>query len=174
MTLQTNDITTDDSFYIQELQGYLRSIQRERTGETDVPADGIYGGNTRAAVTAFQQEAGLPATGQVDRVTWETIRAAYLEIQAADALHLPIQAYQNPDQFLQPDDQGDGVAFLQIMLRRLAVRYPNLQPIREVNGLYNEETTAAVRAVQRLAGLPITGVTDKATWNAIVRLYNDG
>src|SRR5262245_66132509 len=35
--------------------------------------DGGYGGNTATAVKAFQSAHGLPATGAVDDVTWQTL-----------------------------------------------------------------------------------------------------
>ena len=174
MTLQTNDITVDRAFYIRELQTYLRAIQVSLTGAADVPVDGVYGTNTARAVREFQEQAGLPVTGEADRATWEALRTAYLETVYENALPTPIQAYQDPTQFLQTGDQGDGVAFLQIMLRRLSLRYPNLPPVDTVSGIYTPETEQAVRALQRLVGLPETGLTDKPTWDAVTRLYNDG
>ena len=174
MTLQTNDITVDNAFYIRQLQSYLRALQQQNGGTADVPFDGIYGEDTARAVAAFQQAAGLPVTGQTDRATWEAIREAYLQTVYDNTLHLPIQAYGSPEEFLQPGDQGDGVAFLQIMLRRLALLYPNLPLISGVTGVYDQQTAEAVKAVQRLTGLPQSGLTDKATWDAVTRLYNDG
>ncbi|MBQ5841476.1 MAG: peptidoglycan-binding protein [Clostridia bacterium] len=174
MSLQTNDITVDRAFYIRELQGYLQAIEVSLTGAANVPVDGVYGTETTRAVQEFQQRAGLPVTGEVDRATWDAIREAYLKTVYENALPTPIQAYRDPAQFLQTGDQGDGVAFLQIMLRRLSLRYPNLPPIRTVSGIYTPETERAVRAFQRLVGLPETGLTDKATWDAVTRLYNDG
>ncbi len=174
MSLQTNDITVDRAFYIRELQSYLRAIRISRGGDADIPVDGIYGTDTAQAVREFQQSLGLPVTGDVDRVTWDAIRETYLETVYAAALPTPIQAYQDPDQFLQTGDQGDGVAFLQILLRRLSLRYPNLPPLYTISGIYTPETEQAVKAFQRLVGLPETGLTDKPTWDAITRLYNDG
>ena len=37
------------------------------------PIDGSFGPKTEAAVRAFQQEKGLPATGLTDRATWEAL-----------------------------------------------------------------------------------------------------
>ena len=36
-------------------------------------ADGFYGDQTRAAVLAFQQAGGLPASGDVDCATWAAL-----------------------------------------------------------------------------------------------------
>lgn len=59
---------------------------------------------------------------------------------------------------------------LQTMLRVLAeqdVRYETLIP----DGIYGPATTSAVSRFQRLHGLGPTGVTNQATWEAIVREY---
>jgi len=36
-----------------------------------------------------------------------------------------------------------------------------------VTGIYDEATESRVRAVQRRSGLPVTGVCDDATWAAV-------
>ena len=167
-----NDITVDRAFYIRELQSYLRAIQRDRTGSTLVPTDGSYGSRTTAAVREFQQEEGLPVTGVTDRTTWEAARRAYLEILAKTASPTPIQGYQTPQTALAPGDRGDGVAFLQIMLRRLAGRFPGIPAEESISGIYTPDTALAVAAVQAVSDLPQTGLTDKATWDAVTRLYN--
>lgn len=170
--MTTNDITADRAYYIRELQTYLAAIQRDRTGSTLVPVDGIYGGRTAAAVREFQQEESLPITGVVDRTTWEAVYRAYLEILAKAAAPTPIQGYQNPETALVPGDRGDGVAFLQIMLRRLAQRFPQIPAEQSITGIYSPATALAVAAVQKRSGLPETGQTDKATWDAVTSLYN--
>jgi peptidoglycan hydrolase-like protein with peptidoglycan-binding domain len=37
------------------------------------PVDGIYGPETQSAVTAYQQQKGLPATGQLDSTTLQDL-----------------------------------------------------------------------------------------------------
>lgn len=56
------------------------------------------------------------------------------------------------------------------MLRIIAQedrRQPSLIP----DGIYGNQTTAAVSAFQRNHGLPVTGVTDQNTWDQIVLAY---
>ena len=55
---------------------------------------------------------------------------------------------------------------LQYMLRRLARRYPKL-PELAVDGIFGEKTLEAVMRLQRELELPVTGVVDQTTWNAI-------
>ena len=62
------------------------------------------------------------------------------------------------------------VRSLQTMLRVIAqedARQPSVVP----DGIYGAQTMTAVSAFQRNNGLPVTGVTDQGTWEAIVAVY---
>ena len=41
------------------------------------------------------------------------------------------------------------------------------------DGIYGELTREAVTEFQKKAGLPVTGIVDKITWDAIIKAYND-
>ena len=62
------------------------------------------------------------------------------------------------------------VRSLQTMLRVIALddgRYQNIIP----DGIYGPDTFNAVTAFQRQNNIPITGITDQQTWDAIVAVY---
>lgn len=62
------------------------------------------------------------------------------------------------------------VRSLQTMLRVIAEddgKSPTVVP----DGIYGPNTTAAVSAFQRNHGIPVTGVTDEQTWDAVVGEY---
>lgn len=59
---------------------------------------------------------------------------------------------------------------LQTMLRVIAENDRTL-PSVVPDGIYGADTVNAVSAFQRRSGLPITGVADQATWEAIVAAY---
>ncbi len=59
---------------------------------------------------------------------------------------------------------------LQTMLRVIAEDDPRL-PTVVPDGIYGPTTMQAVTAFQRLYGLPVTGITDQATWERIVEVY---
>lgn len=61
---------------------------------------------------------------------------------------------------------------LQTMLRVIAEDDRTL-PTVVPDGIYGQETITAVSAFQRRNGLPVTGVTDQQTWDAIVDAYED-
>jgi peptidoglycan hydrolase-like protein with peptidoglycan-binding domain len=59
---------------------------------------------------------------------------------------------------------------LQTMLRVIAEQdsaLPSLIP----DGIYGNNTVRSVSAFQRRSGLPITGITDQSTWDAVVAAY---
>lgn len=59
---------------------------------------------------------------------------------------------------------------LQTMLRTIAEndsRYHSLIP----DGIYGPETVRAVSVFQRNHGLPVTGVTDQPTWDALISIH---
>ena len=65
---------------------------------------------------------------------------------------------------------GQPVRSLQTMLRVIAEQDRN-QPSVVPDGIYGPNTVTAVSAFQRRSGLPVTGITDLATWEAIVAAY---
>lgn len=65
---------------------------------------------------------------------------------------------------------GQPVRSLQTMLRVIA-QEDDLQPSVIPDGIYGNQTMNAVSAFQRTHGLPITGVADQNTWDAIVAVY---
>ncbi|MGM9549453.1 MAG: peptidoglycan-binding protein [Faecousia sp.] len=65
---------------------------------------------------------------------------------------------------------GQPIRSLQTMLRVIAEDDPTHMRIVP-DGIYGPETTAAVSTFQRKHGLPVTGVTDKATWESVVAVY---
>ena len=65
---------------------------------------------------------------------------------------------------------GQPIRSLQTMLRVLAEsddRYKTVIP----DGIYGAETMSAVANFQRIHGLPVTGITDRDTWDAIHAAY---
>ena len=65
---------------------------------------------------------------------------------------------------------GQPIRSLQTMLRTIAEWDPNYIALIP-DGIYGPETMKAVSHFQRKHGLPITGVTDQSTWEAIVAVF---
>lgn len=65
---------------------------------------------------------------------------------------------------------GQPIRSLQTMLQVIAEADPSHASLIP-DGIYGPETLAAVSDFQRKHGLPVTGVTDQATWEAIVAVF---
>ena len=70
-----------------------------------------------------------------------------------------------PESFL-----GQPIRSLQTMLRIIAQSTPGMESLIP-DGIYGPETVRVVSAFQRNHGLPVTGITDLLTWEAIVSVY---
>ena len=66
---------------------------------------------------------------------------------------------------------GQPIRSLQTMLRVIAENDPSYVRIIP-DGIYGPETMAAVSTFQRKHGLPVTGITDQPTWEAVVAVYD--
>ena len=65
---------------------------------------------------------------------------------------------------------GQPIRSLQTMLRVLAEDDRTL-PTVVPDGIYGPETITAISAFQRRMGLPVTGITNQETWDAVVGAY---
>lgn len=65
---------------------------------------------------------------------------------------------------------GQPIRSLQTMLRVISEDDATL-PTVVPDGIYGQSTISAVSAFQRRNGLPVTGITDQQTWDAIVASY---
>lgn len=83
-------------------------------------------------------------------------------IQDAQASYLGI---------LRIGSSGQEVFEMQEFLNAIAVNYPIIPVIFPVNGVFEENTEAAVRAFQRQFNLNVDGVVGKATWYKISYIY---
>ena len=158
--------------HIFDLQTFLRRIQQSEGSAAPLVPDGIFGTQTAAAVREYQQQNGLPVTGTADQRTWNAIYAAYAALIAADAL--PMQTAFFPpgsDAVLKPGAKSPTVYVIQLMLGEIAPHYNRIAAV-PLTGEYDADTQSAVRHAQKIFQLPETGITDRATWQALTGLHN--
>lgn len=129
-------------------------------------ADGDYGSMTEKAVLAFQQQAGLPATGKATAETQEVLfssNAPYAPAPTSTPTSAPTQAPVQPTQAPQQsvtdtyreykrNDSGEGVKSIQRRLMELGY-YEG-----EIGGNYLARTETAVRLFQAAIGYNQDGV----------------
>lgn len=147
---------------VRNLQSALRKISEYNPVIPTVIPDGKFGNQTETAVREFQKEYGISETGIVDYKTHKKIYEVYngilkneeepYKLQGADAYSLPVMKGAS----------GSTVIFIQAMLSGMGV-YPR----DKINGIFDDETENAVKEVQKIWGIPETGMVDKKTWNAL-------
>ena len=72
---------------------------------------------------------------------------------------------------LRVGNVGDYVRTVQIRLNRIAQNYPAIPKIVQTDGIFVEDTEAAVRAFQEIFNLTPDGVVGRATWYEIQAIY---
>lgn len=142
-----------------------------------VPAptiDGSFGAGTKEAVIAFQKTYGLPVTGVVDIVVWDTLQNVYYGLVAGVAYEYKegvLVPY--PGRVLRVGVRGEDVRVLQNYLNYIAKSYPDL-PTVETDGVFGTATQKAVTAFQQKFGISATeGRVNALTWRAIASVYED-
>lgn len=74
--------------------------------------------------------------------------------------------------FMDLSVERNRIEVLQKMLRYLSFALQEPELLVSINGHYDYVTETAVRRFQERFGLPVTGITDPATWEKIVWEYN--
>lgn len=168
--MATNPRTESDAR--RNLQRYLRQLAYFDNTIPFVPIDGNIGSDTTDAIRAYQARRGLPVTGVADQETWEALYEDYLLSLEEESPPSPFSPFPSSpkDYALKLGDEGFPVSAVQHMLEEISVFFP-IRPV-EITGIYDDETRDAISEVQTRYLLPVTGETDKLTWNALVRLYN--
>ena len=67
---------------------------------------------------------------------------------------------------------GDNVRVLQLRLNRISSNYPSIPKIAAIDGIFAEDTEAAVKRFQEVFGLNPDGMVGSATWYTVGRIYN--
>jgi len=153
---------------------YFLSLIAEFVKSVSAPLiDGFFGPETESSVRSFQQTYGLPVTGTVDLLTWDTMHDNYVELvkqiiaQTTEGMAIPF-----PGTILSVGSENENVRLLQGYLNAITTAYPFL-PSVVANGYFDENTAEAVRSFQEYFGLDVSGIVAAATWNKIADVYND-
>lgn len=67
---------------------------------------------------------------------------------------------------------GEDVSDIQRQLNRIAINYPSIPRISNPNGIFEEDTLAAVRRFQSIFNLAQDGIVGKDTWYKIKYIFN--
>lgn len=151
---------------IHELQEMLRILEPQ-----DGPLrDGVYGKETQQAVTDFQRQNGLEATGVTDPETWDALKRATKNERILRQHATPLQIVMQPYQTLNKGCDNTHVYLVQSMMKALGNYYPDM-PAVEVNGKLDGKTEHAIKWLQDCCELSKSGEVDKNTWRFLTHAY---
>lgn len=158
---------------VRVIQYYLLAVSEFNSFIPPVTVDGVFGPGTKNAVIAFQTFSGLTPDGIVGNATFYALFYAYAGIRRAIPPTIPVTGAEPfPGVVLKQGMTGRSVMQLQEYLAYLSTFFPGI-PIVTVDGVFGTVTYNAVRAFQRLFGLPADGAVGPATWNTITEEYTN-
>lgn len=158
---------------VRVIQYYLNVIAYFDNRIPFIAIDGAYGPSTENAVKIFQSIYGLDVDGIVGRNTWNKLVQQYNIIKnRLPSLFADTAESLYPGRFLSLGITGDDVATLQKFLARIARFNPQL-PTIVIDGVYGNNTASAVSIIQKLYGIPVSGMVGPITWDRIYRVYKD-
>ena len=155
---------------VASLQTMLRTIAQTVPEQPTVVPDGVYGEQTMRAVSEFQRQHGMDATGVTDFETWQTVVKEYekaaVETDAAEPLRIVLDC----GQVILPGSRNRHICLIQGMLMALAEDYRELSDVH-ATGVYDETTQKAIRWLQTECGGVCSGIFSKADWKMLAGLY---
>ena len=174
MTLRLGENSED----VRTVQTRLNRISTNYPGIPKIyPADGIFDADTEAAVRAFQRQFNLTPDGLVGRATWYRIASVFNNVKRlseldSEGLTLEEISRQYPEE-LREGTSGVSIKLLQYFLAIVGEYYDALPrwQASQLDGVFGRQTREAVESYQRMLGLPVTGVVDRATWDALLSTY---
>lgn len=166
----------DSGEYVVVIQVSLNRIAQNYPAIPIInPVDGIFSQDTEASVRKFQEIFSLEIDGIVGNATWYKLVFLYVSVSRLNELQSKGQTYYTlsweAPETLSVGSQGLSVEQLQYMLAVVSF-FVNTVPVSAITGTYSNETAHSVEAYQDYEGLPITGITDPVTWNAIYNTFS--
>lgn len=158
--------------YVRALQYYLDTIAYANPQLDMVQVTSIFDEPTVRAVEQFQEYYGLPVTGVADNTLWNILNREYrLAVESFPEGYEGERAKIYPGYVLSEGMRSDSVRDLQTYLSFIGSVYPEIPEI-PVTGYFGTQTRDAVYTLQRLFGLPQSGLVGVNTWNTIAEEYN--
>ena len=145
-----------DSSEVKAMQARLIEL-----GYLTGSADGDFGASTKAALIAFQKNAGLTADGIAGATTIKALKSSSAPKASASATAAPTSSTAATYTTLKQGSNGESVKKLQKRLIELGYLTGS------ADGDYGRATTDAVKAFQKQAGLTADGIAGASTQKAV-------
>lgn len=160
----------DTGTWVKVIQYYIRVLGCYYGDIPIIEITGYFGPETTTAVTEIQKKFNLIVDGVVGIQTWALFDKQYKMILN----HFPEGCFPNksvyPGYILSKGMGDKNVVLFQTYLKKIAEAYPSIPMITET-GIYDDETEAAVRAIQKEFLGENAGVVGPITWSKVAELY---
>jgi len=156
------------------IQKYLNRISQNYPLIKKLSVDGIFGNKTQESVKIFQKIFNLSINGVVNNETWYKISEVYVGVTKMAELYGEGEREDKPFSgvVLSYGSKGNEVKLVQDYLNVIRTKYPSIVYLIS-DGVYGYNTTSAVSAFQKLAGIQVTGKVDEVTWKALNKYYEE-
>ena len=174
----TNSTATDQSFVngrvvfdnIRELVGELFNNYIRRTGSIE-PLFAQYCNGTTVTCPGLSQW-GTVSLAEQGYTPYEILTYYYGDnIELIRDAPVAGSTASAPSYPLQLGSTGDEVRTAQIRLNRISTNFPSIPKILATDGIFAEDTEAAVRRFQEVFNLTPDGIIGKNTWYTIQNIY---
>ena len=155
---------------VQSLQHMLDHLARTIQTLPRLPETGQFDESTLEAVMIFQRDFGLPVTGIVNQMTWETIKSAYYQNLFQYGEPPLLSVFPSGTHSVGESDRAAEISIVQAILTELSKLIVNFEAV-EFSGTNAGATLRNLMTLQTISGLPVTGVLDRATWAVLAALY---
>jgi len=160
----------DTGIWVRIAQYYVRVFGCHYADIPIIEITGYFGPETTDAVKEIQKKFNLIVDGVIGIQTCAVLDKQYKMILSS----FPVGCFPNksiyPGYILSKGMGDNNVVLLQTYLKKIAEANPSIPMITET-GIFDDETEAAVRAIQQEFLGENTGVVGPITWNRIAELY---
>ncbi len=167
-----NNQQYNDPEIVREAQDKLRSLGIiYEIDELRIPTSGTFDDVTDFAVRSFQRRYGITETGKIDSDTWERLkRESDLAVKLSGPRRSISPYPSGRNNTVNNGERSELVFITQLMLNALSLYYDF--PYVPINGIFDTDTSAAVREFQLKNMMEATGILDPLTWDLLADEYN--
>lgn len=162
----------DSGIWVKLIQYYVRVLGCYYPEIPIIEITGYFGPETTEAVKAIEKKFNMIIDGVVGIQTWSILDKEYKNIYN----RIPEGCLKNktiyPGYILSKGMGDKNVRLMQLYMEKISEHYPSIPKVN-VTGLFDEQTEAAVRAIQKEFLNENTGLIGPITWSKIAELYEN-
>lgn len=162
----------DSGIWVKLIQYYIHVLGCYYPEIPLIEITGYYGPETKEALMAIEKKFNIIVDGVMGIQSWSVLDREYKNIYTK----IPEGCLKNKTiypGYLLAKGMGDkNVKLMQTYLEKISKNYPSIPKVT-VTGIFDEQTEAAVRAVQKEFLGENTGLIGPITWSKIAELYEN-